>query len=85
MGKIKELSAQGVTDLHSYNVGYEACRDDLKKMITNSLSLEGLDKLPAHWVLRILLVSLNEEEEDDEATAEASGSEGEPTVSGQDN
>lgn len=75
MGKMGELNAEGVTDLHSYNVGYEACRDDVRKMITNSLNVEGLEKIPAHWALRILLLSLNdidEETEDGEENTEAS-------------
>ena len=73
MGKMGQLNAEGVTDLHSYNIGYEACRIDVEKMITNSLRVEGLEKMPATWALRILLISLREDEDDEvEENTEAS-------------
>jgi hypothetical protein len=75
MGKMGELNAEGVTDLHSYNVGYDACREDVRKMITKCFDVEGLEKIPAHWALRIVLLSLNdtdEETEDGEENTKAS-------------
>lgn len=38
MGKMNELNAQGVTDLHSYSVGYEDATERIIKLIKDKFA-----------------------------------------------
>jgi hypothetical protein len=61
MGKMNDLDAQGVTDLHSYLVGRRHEREAIIKFI--DLSFDELDTIPASIVLGKLVEALKEQVE----------------------
>jgi hypothetical protein len=64
MGKMKELWAEGVTDLTSYNLGREAEREEIRKMLLIAADNPQSGMLPPHIVLRVMAASLLPDEED---------------------
>ena len=63
MGKMKELWAEGVTDLTSYNLGREAEREEIRQMLLRAADNPQTGMLPPHLVLRVMAASLVPEEE----------------------
>lgn len=79
MGKIKELAIEGVTDLHSYHVGFVAGRksksDETISMIQKALNNASLDldRLTPRMAITVLIgaIMLNAEEDEDNADIRA--------------
>ena len=71
MGRMKELYTQGVTDLHSYEVGRIDGRmqksEEIIRMIQKALANPSLDidKMPARMAVAVLIgaIQLNSQEE----------------------
>jgi hypothetical protein len=73
MGKINQLSAEGVTDLHSYGVGYKdgrrAMGDEViamvKKVLGNAeLDIDMMSSKMSLTVLVATILAMQEDEED---------------------
>jgi hypothetical protein len=66
MGKMKELYAEGVTDLTSYNIGRSHERDELIAMLLRAADNPDAMLLPPSMVLRVMAASLRPEEDEEE-------------------
>ena len=72
MGRMKELYTQGVTDLHSYEVGRIDGRmqksEEIIRMIQKALANPSLDidKMPARMAVAVLIgaIQLNSQEDE---------------------